>query len=173
MGPWATNLQLKYFFLNLIFLFLIIFYCAMLLQLSQFFFLCPPPPAPPTPLGNPHTIVHVHGSCIGSLTAPFPTLYFISQAGCPQANTGGADLGLYHPGNPRASAPSGQLQTMSEHHHPAPAQLILRWQRLVVSGHSQSLQLTGLGKSLPLTGQQQSRLNYTRRVYSSNKKGTP
>ena len=27
----------------------------------------------------------------------------------------GADLGLHHLGNPRASTPSGQLQTMSEH----------------------------------------------------------
>ena len=31
----------------------------MLLQLSQFFPLCPHPPS-----GNPHTIVHVHGSCM-------------------------------------------------------------------------------------------------------------
>ena len=41
-----------------------------------------------------------------------------------------------------------------------------------VGGHSQSLQLTGLGKSLPLTCQQQPRLNY-KRVYSAHKKGTP
>ena len=73
----------------------------------------------------------------------------------------GTDLGLHHPGNPRASAPSGQLQTTLEHHHPAPAQLVLHGeQRLVVSGHSQSLQLTGLGMSLPLTCQQQPRLSY-------------
>ena len=40
-------------------------------------------------------------------------------------------------------------QTLLEHHHLSPAQLILHggW-RLVVSGHSQSLQLIGLGKSL-------------------------
>ena len=37
----------------------------------------------------------------------------------------GADLDLYHTGNPRASVPSVQLQTMSEQHHSAPAQLIL------------------------------------------------
>ena len=52
----------------------------------------------------------------------------------------GADHGLHDPGNPRACSPSGQLQTMSEHHYPVPAQLILHGeQRLVVSGHSQSL----------------------------------
>ena len=51
----------------------------------------------------------------------------------------GADLALQHRGNPRAR---GQLQTTLEHHHSAPAQLILhRGWRLVVSGHSQSLQL--------------------------------
>ena len=55
-------------------------------------------------------------------------------------------------GNPRACVPSGQLQTMSENLHPAPAQLMLHGgQRLVVSNHSQSLQLNGLVKSLPLT----------------------
>ena len=43
----------------------------------------------------------------------------------------------------------------------------------MVSGHSQSLQLTGLGKSLPLTCQQQPRLNYKRRVYSGHTKGSP
>ena len=37
----------------------------------------------------------------------------------------GADLGLHHLGNPRASTPSGQLQTTPEHHHPAPVQLVL------------------------------------------------
>ena len=64
---------------------------------------------------------------------------------------------------------------MSEHHHPAPAQLIFhRGQRLVVSGHSQSLKLTGLYKSLPLTCQQQSRLNYKRTVvYSAHTKDIP
>ena len=81
----------------------------------------------------------------------------------------GTDLGLPHAGNPRACTPSRQLQTMSEHHHPAPAELILhRGWNLVVSGHSQALQLTGLGKPLPLTFQQQPRLNYKRRVYAAN-----
>ena len=63
---------------------------------------------------------------------------------------------------------------MSKYHHPAPAQLILHGgQRLVVSGHSQSLQLNGLGKSLTLTYQQQSRLSYKRGVYSANMMGIP
>ena len=57
-------------------------------------------------------------------------------------------------------------------HHPDPAQLIpYRWQRFVASGHSQSLQLTGLDKSLPLIFQEQPKLNYKRRVYSTNIKG--
>ena len=43
----------------------------------------------------------------------------------------------------------------------------------MVSGHNQSLQLTGLGQSLPLTCQQQPRLNYKRRVYSAHMKGAP
>ena len=36
----------------------------------------------------------------------------------------------------------------------------------MVSGHGQSLYLTGLGNSLPLICQQQPRLNYKRSVYS-------
>ena len=45
------------------------------------------------------------------------------------------------------------------------AQLIFHsGQRWVVSGHSQSLQLTGLGKSFPLMCWQQSGLNYKRKV---------
>ena len=85
----------------------------------------------------------------------------------------GAELGLYHLGKPRACIPSGQIQTMSEHHYPAPTQLILhRRQRLMVSGHSQLLKLAGLGKSLPLTCQEQTRLSYKRRVYSAHKKST-
>ena len=75
-------------------------------------------------------------------------------------------------GNPRTNKPSAQLQIKSEHCHPAPAQRILhRGWRLVVSGHSQYLQLTGLGKSLPSICQQQSRLNHKRRVYSAHMKG--
>ena len=86
----------------------------------------------------------------------------------------GTDLGLHHPGNPRASVPSRQLKTTTEHHHPAPAQLILpRAQRVVVSGHSHSFQLTGLGVSLLLIFQQQPRFNYKMRVYSDHMKGTP
>ena len=55
--------------------------------------------------------------------------------------------------------------------HPDPAQLILHggW-RLVVSGHSQSLQLTGLSKFLPLICQKQPKLNYKRKVHSAHKK---
>ena len=89
-------------------------------------------------------------------------------------NTGGADPGLHHLGNPRASAPSGQVQTTSEQHLSAPAQLILHGrQRLVVSGHSLFLQLFGLGKSLPLIYKQKPRLNYKRRVYSVQTKAIP
>ena len=85
----------------------------------------------------------------------------------------GTDLGLHLLGNPRACVPSRQLQTMLEHHPLASAQLILHGgRRLVVSGHSQSLQPTGLGKSLLLTCQQQSSLNYKRWVYSAHS-GTP
>ena len=85
----------------------------------------------------------------------------------------GIDLALHHPGSPRVCAPSGQLQITSEYHHPAPSQLILHGgQKLVVSSHSQPLKLTGLGKSLPLTCQQQPTLNYKRRVYSAYTKGT-
>ena len=63
---------------------------------------------------------------------------------------------------------------MIENHYPDPEKLILhRGQRLVVRGHRQSLQLTGLGKFLPLTCQEQLRLNYKRRVYSVHMKGTP
>ena len=85
----------------------------------------------------------------------------------------GADLGLHHLGNPRACTPSGQLQTTLQYHNPAPVQLILHaGQRLVVDGHSQSLHLSGLGKSLPLICKQQPRLNYKRRVCSAHVKGT-
>ena len=86
----------------------------------------------------------------------------------------GADLGLYYLGNLRACTPSGQLQTTLEHHHPALAQLILLGElKLLISGPSQSLQLTGLGKSLPLICQQQPRLNYKRRAYSVHMKDMP
>ena len=86
----------------------------------------------------------------------------------------GADLGLYYLGNPRSSLPSGHLQTTLEHCHFAPAQLVLHggW-RLVAGCHNQSLQVTGLGKSLPLTCQQQPRSKYKRWVYSAHIKGAP
>ena len=114
--------------------------------------------------------------CLGiskpSTSSSHLTLFYSSGRVALGKTQVGADLGLHHSGNPRASIPSRQLQTMSEHHHLAPTQLILHgWQRLVVSGHSQSLELTGLGKSLPLTCQQQSRLNYKRKVYSAHMKG--
>ena len=49
----------------------------------------------------------------------------------------GADLGLHHPGNPRACIPNGLLLITLEYHQPGPAQLILHaGQRLVGSGHS-------------------------------------
>ena len=50
----------------------------MLLQLSWFFPFAPLHPAHPIPSGNPHTIVHVRGSYIGSLVTPFPILHFTS-----------------------------------------------------------------------------------------------
>ena len=63
---WYVNKFLKYILL------------IMLLQLFQFFPFALLYPAPPIPSSNPPTIVHVHGSCVGSLAAPFPILYFIS-----------------------------------------------------------------------------------------------
>ena len=38
--------------------------------------LLPPPPSTRQPLGNPRTIVHIYGSCIGSLATPFPIQSF-------------------------------------------------------------------------------------------------
>ena len=86
----------------------------------------------------------------------------------------GAVLGLYHLGNPMNIVPSGQLQTTLEQHYPALAQLILHggWM-LVVPSHSQYLQLTDPGESLPLICQQQPELNHKRGVYSAHMKGTP
>ena len=101
-------------------------------------------------------------------------LFYSSGRVAPGKTQVRADFGLHYLGNPRASVPSGQLQTMSEHYHPAPAQQILHGgQRLVVCDHSQSLHLTGLGNSFPLICQQQPRVNYKRRVYSACMNSTP
>ena len=43
---------------------------------------------------------------------------------------------------------------------------------MVVSGHSQFLQLTDLGKSLPLICQQQPKLNYKRKVHLAHTEDT-
>ena len=116
--------------------------------------------------------------CLGiskySTSSSHLRLLYSSGKGALGQNTGGGDLGQNHPGNPRACVPRGQLHTMLEHHHTATAQLIFHggW-RLVVSGYSQSLQMTSLDKSLPITCQQQPRLNYKRRMYSANMKGVP
>ena len=99
-------------------------------------------------------------------------LFYSSGRVAPDRKQVGEDFGLYHLGNPKVCIFSGQLQTTLEHHHPAPAQLIGRGRRLVVSGHSQYL-LTGLGKSLPLTFQQQPGVYYKKRVYSVHTKGIP
>ena len=109
-----------------------------------------------------------------SISSSHHRLLYSSCRVAPGRTQLGNDLVLHQPGNPRACTPSRQLQAMLEHHHPAPAQLILhRGQRLMVSGHNQSLQLNGLGKYLPLTCQQQPRLNHRRWVYSAHRKGTP
>ena len=101
-------------------------------------------------------------------------LLYSSGRVAPSKTQVGAYLGLHHLGNPRASTPSRQLQTTLEHHHPASAQLILhRYRRLVVTGHRQSLQLTDLNKSLPMTCQQQPKHSYKRRVYSAHMRNTP
>ena len=51
--------------------------------------------------------------------------------------------------------------------------LSIEGQKLMVRGHSQYLQLTCLGKFLPLVCQQQPSLNYKRKVYSAHMKGAP
>ena len=116
--------------------------------------------------------------CIGlsmpSKSSSHLTLFYNSSRVAPGKTQMGDDIALHHQGNARASARSGQLQTTLYHCHPAPAQLILHGrQNLLVSGHSQSLHLTGLGKSLPLACQQQPSFNYKRKVYSAHTKGTP
>ena len=91
-------------------------------------------------------------------------LLYSSGKVAPSRTQVGADLGLHHPGNSRASTTSGHLQSMSEPLHPA-LLILPGGQRLVVSGHSHSLQLMDLGKPLPLICHQQPWLNYKRRVY--------
>ena len=122
-----------------------------------------------TSSSQPRFIAWLHLGISKSSTSSSHLWLLYSSGRCPGQNIG--DLALYHSGNPRASTPSRQLQTTSEQDHPTPAQLILHGgQSVVVSDHSQSLQLNGLGKSLPLTCQQQPRLNYKRRVYSTHMK---
>ena len=119
-------------------------------------------PRPSTRSSQPRIIAWL---CLGisscSRSSSHLRLLYSSGREAPGKTQVGADLGLHHPGNPRACTPNGQLQAMSEH-HPAPAQLFLHGggQRVVLSGHSQPLQLPGLGISLPLICQQQSRLSY-------------
>ena len=128
-----------------------------------------------TSSSQPRFIAWLHlGISKSSTSSSHLRLLYSSGRVAPSKTQVGAYLGLHHLGNPRASTPSRQLQTTSEQDHPTPAQLILHGgQSVVVSDHSQSLQLTGLGKSLPLTCQQQPRLNYKRRMYSAHMKGIP
>ena len=80
----------------------------------------------------------------------------------------GADLGLHNLGNPKAKAPSGPPSLCPcTADPPQRAEVCGQWSQPI------SLQLTGLGKSLPLNSQQQPRVIYTRRVYSAHRKGTP
>ena len=117
--------------------------------------------------------LHLGNSKLSTSSSHLRLLYSSGRVALGKTQVG-ADLDLHHAGNPMARAPSGQLQTMLEHQHPAPAQLILHGkQRLVVSGHSQYLQLTGLGKSLPLICQQQPRLNHKRMGYTAHMKDVP
>ena len=122
----------------------------------------------PSPSNSQHRVtawLHLGISTPGTNSSPLRLLYSSGRV-APSKTQLGNELGLHHPGNSRASTPSRQLQTKMQHHHPSPAQLILcRGWRLVVSGHSQSLQLTSLGKSFPLICQQQTRINCKRRVY--------
>ena len=135
-------------------------------------------PQVPLPQGTRHSQPRLKGWLHLGISKPCTSSSHLSLLYSPgrvaQGKTHvGANLGLYHPGNPRVSIPSGQLQTMLKLHHPAPAQLILqRGWMLVVSGHRQPSQLIGLAKFLPLTCIQQARLN-KRRVYSAHRKDAP
>ena len=102
-----------------------------------------------------------------------------------------ADCSVAHGGWPRGehnwwlilACTTGKLQSLctqwsATDHAGAPppfpcTQTLHRVRRLVVTRHSQSLQLTGLVKSLPLTCQRQSRLNFRSRAYSVHTEGTP
>ena len=117
-------------------------------------------PRPGTSSSHPRFTAWLHlGVSKSSTSSSHLRLFYGSSKVAPGKTQVGSDLGLHHLGNPRTCVPSRQLQTMSEHHLPALPQLIFygggRW---VVSGPSQSLQLTGLSKSLLLTCQQQSSL---------------
>ena len=135
------------------------------------------PTGPGTSRGQPRFTawLHLGISKLSTSSSHLRLLYSSGRGALGRSQWGGeAHLGLHHLGNPRTCAPSGQLQTTSEHHHPAPAQLILHGgQRLVVSGPSQSLQLPGLDKSLPLICQQQPRLNHKRMGYTAHMKDVP
>ena len=87
----------------------------------------------------------------------------------PRQNTGGGWPSSVLLEKPRTCAPSGQLQTVLEHHPTTSTNHGVRW--LLARGHSQFYQLSGLGKSLPLTCWQQARLTYKRRECSAHTKG--
>ena len=130
-------------------------------------------PRPGTSISQPRFTAWLHlGISKPSTSSSHLRLLYSSGRVATRRTQVRTDLGLHHPRNPKANAPSGQLQTTLEHHHPGPAEIILHggW-RLVVNGHSQTLPLTGLDKSLPLTCQQQPRLAYKGRVYSAHMKG--
>ena len=94
--------------------------------------------------------------------------------GGPRQNTMGVTLAFTTQETPELAHPVDSYRPCWCTHHPTPAQLILYGvQKSVVSGHRQSLQLTGLGKSLLLICQQQPRLNYKRRMYSAYMKDAP
>ena len=133
-------------------------------------------PRPGTSSSHPRVTAWLHlGISKPSTSGRYLRLLYSSGRVAPGKTQVGAVHGLHYQRHLRACTPSRQLQTTLEHHHPTPAQLILHgaW-RLGVSGHSQSLQLTGLGiPPRPLTCQQQPRLNDKRRVYCTHIVGAP
>ena len=133
-------------------------------------------PKPSTSSSQPRftTWLHLGISKPSTISSHFRLLYRSCRVASGRTQVG-TELGLHYPGYLRACTPRGQPQTTSEHQHHAPTQLILHggW-RLAVSGHSQSLQLTGQGKSSHWpANSNQARLNYKRRVYSAHTEGTP